>query len=69
MNRKAILDQMKFVEYIWLAVLLAIVALYVINYQNLSKEEHVTLLVALALAAFMYAFRRKQRIQSTCKDK
>lgn len=59
---------MKFVEYIWLAVLLVIGGLYVINYKNLSKEEHVTLLVALALAAFMYAFRRKQRIQNTSKD-
>ena len=53
---------MKFVEYIWLTVILALGALYVANYQSMSREEHVTLLIALALAAFMYGFRRKQRI-------
>jgi hypothetical protein len=49
-------------EHYWLAWLLGLVGVGIYKYEDMTESsEWVVLCIALAVAAFMYGFRRKQR--------
>lgn len=55
---------MKFLEYIYLAFAVGLGAILVSKYGEFSTTERIIFVVGIAMAAFMYSFRKTQRKRS-----
>lgn len=53
---------MKYIEYIWLAGALMLVGLLISLLPDIPLFNMVAILAAISIFAFMYSFRRNQRI-------
>ena len=52
---------MRVLSYVWLAVLLILLVLFVTQYKDMSTQDRWVLILAMAISGFMYGFRRKSR--------
>ncbi|RMG17952.1 MAG: hypothetical protein D6730_23430 [Bacteroidetes bacterium] len=54
---------MKYIEYVYLVVALMIGITLVTEFEHLTTSTKIVFLVAIALAGFMFSFRRSQRLK------
>lgn len=52
---------MRYLEYIWAGITVVLGLFLAISWQKADTKERAILLISLAIAAFMYSFRKKQR--------
>ena len=52
---------LKYIEYVYLTVGIGLVAILMVNYSSLTTVNLIAFVVGIALSAFMFSFRRKQR--------
>lgn len=60
---------MKLLEYVWLALTLILFALTSVFYTRMETNEKWAIGLAAGTAAFMYSFRRSQRLKTELKAK
>ena len=54
---------MRYIEYIYLAIAIILVFFMATEYKHLSTTNLVGIFAGIAIASFMYSFRRNQRIK------
>ncbi len=55
---------MKYVEYIYLVIVVAIGTYLALRFRDLAIAERIALIGGLLVASFMYSFRKAQRIRN-----
>jgi len=60
---------MKFLEYLWLALTIILFVFMSVFYRRMEANEKWAVGLAAGTAAFMYSFRRFQRLKNELKTK
>jgi membrane protein DedA with SNARE-associated domain len=54
---------MQLLEYLWLVIALFFGVTLAMQYQTMSNDDRLIYIVGIVLAAFMFGFRRTQRLR------